>query len=211
VPVGRLAGLAFASSLAQAGVAVALVYGLVAALGLGRGAVEGAAERWVTPVGHALIAGLGLWLVWRGVAGLRRAAAKAARDHDHDPHDHHDHGPQCNHAHGPTLEDARRVSGWRDGAALVAGIAMRPCSGALFVLVLTWQFGIPLAGIVGAFAMGLGTAVVTVATALMAVWAREGFLAGIGESRVLRVLPLVELVLGAVIFTVALGLFAQAI
>jgi hypothetical protein len=59
VPVGRLAGLALASSLAQAAVAVGLVYAALAVLGLTRTAVEGAAERWMTPVGHAMIAGLG--------------------------------------------------------------------------------------------------------------------------------------------------------
>ena len=35
----------------------------------------------------------------------------------------------------PTVEEVERISGWRDGLALVAGIALRPCSGALFVLV----------------------------------------------------------------------------
>jgi hypothetical protein len=67
---GRLAGLALASGLAQAGVAVALVYALVAALGLARGAVEGVAQDWLTPAGHAMVAGLGLWLIWRGARRL---------------------------------------------------------------------------------------------------------------------------------------------
>lgn len=201
VPVGRLAGLALISSLAQAAVAVALVYSLVAALGLARGAVEGTAEDWLTPMGHAMIAGLGLWLVLRGVRGL-------GHDHGHDhghAHDHR-HGPGCGHAHGPSVAEVERVAGWRDAALLVAGIAVRPCSGALFVLVLTWQLGIALAGVVGAFVMGLGTALVTVAVALMAVWAREGALAGLGGGRLARVLPLLELTLGTAIALAALML-----
>lgn len=199
VPVGRLAGLALLSSLAQAAVAVALVYALVAALGLARGAVEGTAEDWLTPMGHAMIAGLGLWLVLRGVRGLKH-------DHGHDHGHEHEHGPGCGHAHGPSVAEVERVTGWRDAALLVAGIAIRPCSGALFVLVLTWQLGIAPAGVIGAFVMGLGTALVTVAVALMAVWAREGALAGLGGGRVARVLPLLELTLGTAIALAALML-----
>jgi nickel/cobalt transporter (NicO) family protein len=236
VPVGRLAGLALVSSLAQAAVAVALVYALVAVLGLTRGAVETAAADWVTPVGHAMIAGLGLWLVWRGVSGLRRAAAEGqrhapagqpqpvplvhhghdhGRDHGHG-HDHahehgHEHGPGCGHAHGPTLEEVQGVRSFRDAAALVAGIALRPCSGALFVLILTWQLGIAMAGVIGAFVMGLGTATVTVAVAVMAVWTREGAFAALPQGRVGRAVPVLELALGGVIAAAALGLLAGSI
>ncbi len=228
VPVGRLAGLALASSLGQAAVAVGLVYAVLAVLGLGRVAVEGAAERWVTPFGHAMIAGLGLWLVWRGVRGLEvwKGARTAHSVHDRDPdhhhshhshhhqihdHDHdHVHGPDCGHAHGPTLEQVSEVKGWRDGLALVAGIALRPCSGALFVLILTWQLGVAPAGVAGAFIMGLGTALVTGGTAILSVWAREGALQGLGGGRIARVMPLVELAVGAVLAAAALGLLIGA-
>ena len=213
VPVVRLAGLAFAASLAQALVAIALVYALLAVLGLTRVGVEGVAERWVTPVGHAMIAGLGLWLVWRGVRGLARTTqADAAGGHDHDHHHdhhhdpHHVHGPECTHAHGPTLDQVEAVGGWRDAAALIAGIALRPCSGALFVLIITFQFGIALAGVVGALVMGLGTALVTVAAALIAVWAREGALTGLGLGRFAGALPVIELAVGAIIAFAATGL-----
>ena len=236
VPVGRLAGLALASSLAQAAVAVVLVYAVLTVLGLGRVAVEGAAERWVTPFGHAMIAGLGLWLVWRGLRALgvvgRTGDAgsadghrhdhgdQAAHDHAHAAHDHgaahshdhdhggpyHVHGPHCGHAHGPSLEEVAQVKGWRDGLALVAGIALRPCTGALFVLILTWQLGVALAGVAGAFVMGLGTALVTCGTAVLSVWLREGAVYELGGGRIARVFPVVELAVGLVIAGAALGL-----
>lgn len=103
------------------------------------------------------------------------------------------------------------VHRFRDGLALVAGIALRPCSGALFVLVLTWQLGIALAGVIGAVVMGLGTATVTVAVALMAVWAREGAFAALPQGRIGRAIPLVELALGLVIAGAALGLLVRSI
>lgn len=216
VPVGRLAGLALASSLAQAAVAVGLVYAALAVLGLTRTAVEGAAEDWVTPVGHAMILGLGLWLVWRGFRGMQAEAASHGHGHQHEhhhDHHHHDHvhGPHCTHAHGPSVAEVERVGSFRDGLALVAGIAMRPCSGALFVLVLTWQLGIALAGVAGAFVMGLGTALVTVGAALVAVWAREGALSGLGSATVARAMPVAQLVIGAVIAAAAGGLLVQSL
>jgi len=227
VPVGRLAGLAVAASLAQAAVAVALVYAVVAVLGLTRVTVEGTAERWMTPVGHAMIAGLGLWLVWRGLRGLQRAGGQAPQGvqdqghgvgdghgdghgHAHGPADpHHVHGPDCGHAHGPSLEEVAQVRGWRDAALLVGGIALRPCSGALFVLVLTWQLGIAAAGVIGAFVMGAGTAAVTVAVAALAVWAREGVLEGLGGGRWARTVPVLELAVGGTIALAALGLLVR--
>jgi ABC-type nickel/cobalt efflux system permease component RcnA len=219
VPMAPLAGLALASSLAQAAVAVALVYAAVAVLGLSRLAVEGAADQWMAPASHAMIAGLGLWLAWRGLRGLRRQGA-AQHDHGHGhahghihDHDHtHDaHCATCGHAHGPTLEEVSRLTGWRDALALVAGIALRPCTGALFVLILTWQLGIAAAGIAGAFIMGLGTASVTVGVAALAVWAREGALQGLGGGRLARALPMMELTFGALIAITAMWLLAGAV
>lgn len=212
VPMGRLAGLALASSLAQAAVAVVLVYAVVAGLGLSRLAVEGAAERWMTPASHAMIAGLGLWLVWRGARGLQKPQIASHSHHDHD-HDHDHTCATCGHAHGPSLEEVSRLTGWRDTLALIAGIAMRPCSGALFVLILTWQLGIAFSGVIGAFAMGLGTALVTVAVAALSVWAREGSLSGweLGGGRVARMLPAVELAVGGLIAGSALALLARSI
>jgi nickel/cobalt transporter (NicO) family protein len=200
--------------------------------------VEGAADRWMTPASHAMVAALGLWLAWRGVRGLRRQSAAQVTDghdhghghrhdhghdhghghhdhshhaHSHDAHSTHAHCDTCGHAHGPTLDEVSRLTGWRDALALVAGIAMRPCTGALFVLILTWQLGIGATGIAGAFIMGLGTALVTVVTAALAVWAREGALQGLGGGSLARALPLLELAFGALIAVAALWLLAGSV
>lgn len=219
-----LAGVALASSLAQAGVAVALVYAGVLALGWTRERMVGMAEGALAMASWAAIAAIGLWLVWRGGRGVWRGVQAGAeqggahehhhhhdhgRDHDH----HHDHGPDCGcgHAHGPTVEEVARLTGWRDTAALIASVAVRPCSGALFLLILTFQLGIGAAGVAGAFAMGLGVAVVTIGVAVLAVWSREGALAGLGEARIWRLMPVLELAAGAVIAALALGMLGALI
>jgi ABC-type nickel/cobalt efflux system permease component RcnA len=222
VPFVRLAGVALASSLAQAAVAVGLVYAVVALLGLGRSQAEGLAEEVMAPLGTLMVAGVGLWLVWRGVAGLRAQGAESSGSHHHHHYaheDHHDHAPHshgavcdtCGHAHGPTVDEVQHLTGWRDTLALVAGIAMRPCSGALFLLILTWQLGIASAGIIGTFAMGLGTAMVTIGVAAMAVWAREGALASLPGQGAARFLPWFEIIAGLVVAVAALSLLTAAL
>ena len=225
VRLGPLAGVALASSLAQAGVAVVLVYAGVLALGWTRERMVGMAEGALAMASWAAIAAIGLWLVWRGGRGVWQAtrSEKQGRSggHGHDHHDHahhhdhhhHDHGPDCGcgHAHGPTVEEVARLTGWRDTAALIASVAVRPCSGALFLLILTFQLGIGAAGVAGAFAMGLGVAVVTIGVAVLAVWSREGALAGLGEARIWRLMPVLELAAGAVIAVLALGMLGALI
>lgn len=195
--------IAFAASMAQAAVAVAIVAALFAVLGWTREAVLGVSEDMMAPVGHVLVGLVGAWLVWRGAARIWRAPAHQ-HDHDHDHgHHHHVHDEHCNHVHGPTLEEVTALTGWRDTAVLIAGIAIRPCSGALFLLILTFQMGIAVAGIAGTFVMGLGTASVTVAVALLAVWSREGALATLSETRLARALPVIEMVAGGLVIIVA--------
>ncbi|MBL8562300.1 MAG: hypothetical protein JNN06_08475 [Gemmobacter sp.] len=220
VPVARLAAIALASSLAQSTVAVGLVLGLVMAFGWARASVEGLAEALFLPLSHGLIAALALWLIARGLRGLRAAhlAAQAgpirlpgqggAGQAGHPP------GCACGQSHGPSLKQIEAADNPRAALALIAAIALRPCSGALFLLVIAWQTGILAQGILGVYAMGLGTALVTVAVAVLAGWSREGALAAL-PARALPALErgqaLVELMAGAVILAVALPLLVASL
>lgn len=212
-----LAGIAVLTALAQAAVAVALVYGGLWLLGWTRDQLVGVAEGAMTVASYAAIATIGLWLAWRGGRALWRAqgAGDASHEHHHDHHDHHhhNHGPDCGcgHAHGPAPEAVEKLTGWRDTAALVAGVAVRPCSGALFLLVLTWQLGIAGAGIAGAFAMGAGVASVTVMVAGLAVWSREGALSALPGQSLARALPVVELAAGLAITALALSMLSGSL
>lgn len=212
VPLLRLSMLALASSLAQSLVAIALVLAGITVLGWTREQMVGVSDRVMTPISYGAIMALGLWLVWRGFRKVIRqtkrgsvvAQGHASHAHDHGHHHHnHVHDEHCGHAHGPSLQEAEQVTGMRDAFGLIAGIAMRPCTGALFLLILTWQMGIFGSGVAGVMAMGIGTATVTVAVAMMAVWAREGALASLPGARIAAALPVLELGAGLVVAMVA--------
>ena len=197
----RLGSLAVASSVAQGLGAIILVSAGIAVLDLTRQQLVGVAEVTLAPLSHGAIGLIGVWLVLRGL----RAFLRLRRDQGHAPADETCAG--CGHRHGPTATEAAAVTGWRDGAALVGAIALRPCSGALLLLVLTWQMGIYAAGLAGTLAMSLGTASVTLATAALAVALRRGGTAPLGDGRGARVVfPLLELGAGAAVILLAFGL-----
>lgn len=201
-----LAAIALVSSLAQATTAVALVYGGIFLLGWTRERMEGVTEQVLDPLGYAAVGGIGLWLVWRGWCGLARRTP-VAHHHDHDHHHHHDHDHAencgCGHKHAPDLAEVAALTGWRDAAVLIAGIAIRPCTGALFLLILTWRMQIGAVGILGAYAMALGTATVTLAVAGLTVWAREGALAALPGGQIARAVPVLELAGGVLVLLIA--------
>jgi ABC-type nickel/cobalt efflux system permease component RcnA len=234
VRLAPLAAIAAASSAMQATVAVALVYGGAFALGWGRVQVEGAADDWLAPAGLIAMLAIGLWLLVRGVRGLGLRLTPASptlalagggqtrdyaefHDHRHGHETDHGHGPAaacdtCGHRHGPAPEDIARLSGWRDAVLLVGAIGLRPCTGALFLLILTWRMGLTWAGIAGAYAMAMGTALVTVAVAALSVSARDGAHLWAGRLALLRVLaPAAELVVGALVVAVSAQLLMQAL
>lgn len=209
----RLAAIGLAASLGQAVTAVALVYAGVLLLSLGREQMVGLTEDIMAPVSYGAIALIGGWLILRGVRHVRTSAADHQHDHDH--HHDHDHDgacSSCGHRHGPTPEEVAGARSITEVLALIGSIAIRPCTGALFVLIITWQMGIPLAGIAGAFAMALGTATITIAVGLGAVGMRGGLVASLANGGLAaRLLPAVEIFAGLVIALIAGGLLLRSI
>ena len=206
----RLSVISVLASLGQAVTAVVLVHAGLWLLGWTREAVTGVAEDALAPVSYGAIVLIGLWLLLRG---LRKLIWRPAPAHHHD-HDHHGDGAceVCGHKHGPTMEEVTAVTSLREAAVLIAGIAIRPCTGALFVLVITWQMGIPWAGIAGTFVMALGTALVTVIVAAGAVGLRGGMLGSLaGSGLATRVVPVIEIAAGALVVLGAGALFLRAI
>lgn len=110
-------------------------------------------------------------------------------------------------AHGPTPEQAARVSSLRDAVVLVLSIAIRPCTGAIFLLVIAWQMDLALAGALAVLTMGFGTAALTSLVAISSIAARSvaGFSAQAGRGWRF-VMPGMQVFSGAMIALISLGL-----
>ena len=214
VAATRLVGLAVASSLAQAFTAIILVYVAIWALGWGRTQLTDVADGVFAPLSYGLIAAVGAWLIIRGLRHYRSNKPAGHHAHDHDHHHHDDDGVcgTCGHAHGPTPDQAANVKSTRDAIAVIAAIAIRPCTGAVFLLILTHALGLQWAGIMGALVMGLGTAVFTGCVAFAAVGLRESTLAQMaGGQGTARLMACVEILAGGVIAALALQLLMRVL
>ncbi|WP_116793397.1 nickel/cobalt transporter [Achromobacter dolens] len=113
----------------------------------------------------------------KGAAALRAIAIHApapisqggVHGHAHvHPHDHHD-DCGCGHAHVPPPEQVTGPLNWRRAWSAIFAVGLRPCSGALIVLVFALSQGFFLAGVASALAMGLGTGLTVAALACLAV------------------------------------------
>lgn len=154
----RLAVLTVLSSLAQAGTAILLVGLLVFTLRLNVRDAADFTETWLAPLSAVAIALIGFVLVSRGVRALHQSHGTGKIDAGHND-DYKACG--CNHALGPTFEKAYTLNSKREALSIVASIAIRPCAGALFVLVIAARFDVFGAGIIAVLAMALGTAATT--------------------------------------------------
>jgi nickel/cobalt transporter (NicO) family protein len=183
--------LSFASALMQALVAVAIV-GICALLLNATARTMCGAEKAIEIVSYALIAAFGARLVWtKGGAFIRAlqapqpmpaivGAAHHHQGHGHDHGHHHDHHAHDHvhdehrgHSHGPAPTELAGPGGWRRGLGAIFAVGLRPCSGAILVLVFALAQGMFWAGITATLVMGLGTAITVATIAVLAVSARD--------------------------------------
>jgi nickel/cobalt exporter len=90
----------------------------------------------------------------------------------HHGHDHDDHASAWGHAHAPEPQELAGPGGWKRGLSAIIAVGLRPCSGAILVLVFALAQGLFWAGVASTFIMGLGTAITVAAIATLAVGAR---------------------------------------
>jgi nickel/cobalt exporter len=94
-----------------------------------------------------------------------------AHDHHHD-HDHEDEASAWGHAHAPEPQELTGRHWFRRGLAAIIAVGLRPCSGAVIVLVFALAQGLFWIGVASTFLMGVGTAITVAAIATLAVGAR---------------------------------------
>lgn len=188
--------LSFASALMQSLVAI-LIVGISAWILNATAKTMCKAEGAIEIASYGLIALFGLRLVWvkgrtfiRALQVAQPVPAIAGVPHDHHDHGHHHHhhdhshahdhhghdhvhDEHCGHSHGPTPSELAGPGGWRRGFAAILTVGIRPCSGAILVLVFALAQGLFWAGIAATFLMGLGTAITVAAIAVVAVSAKD--------------------------------------
>ncbi len=156
----------------QAVVAIALVGVANLLLGVTAQSMTAATEM-VEKAAFAAVAMLGAWLVWRKGSALW-ATLRAPRveknsrfqcDDGSSPH-----GADCPHCIAPDPSRLRGDFSLRQAAATVFAAGLRPCSGALLVLVFAAATGAFSIGLWAVLAMAAGTALTTSALATGAVF-----------------------------------------
>jgi ABC-type nickel/cobalt efflux system permease component RcnA len=164
--------LAFLSALAQAVTAIVAVGALAIILGLTHRAVAGAVPL-IERASFAFVIAVGAMLLWRALRPSH------GHNHHHDEHDHardhhhqHDHSHD-GHAHMPGPQEIRQAHGWRDMAAIVLAVGLRPCTGAILVLLYALTRGAFLVGALSSLAMSIGTAITVSLLAVLTVMSRK--------------------------------------
>lgn len=185
--------ISFLAAAVQGMMAIALVGILVIAF-KGTGFQVTAWVRHLETASYALVFAVGfflllsvlrrLWHRWRASVPDETAHQSHA-DHGH-THDHkHNHDHNHGHDHGHNHEDCEAcghivnvsdIAGpmsWRKMAAVVFAVGIRPCSGAVVVLIFALAQGLFWAGVAATFAMAFGTAITVSVLATLALGSRQ--------------------------------------
>jgi ABC-type nickel/cobalt efflux system permease component RcnA len=165
--VRRSIAVSFMAALVQACSAIALVF--VGMMVFGQTARSlGGLEARLEVVSGVLIACLGLYLlvsrVWRFVRGRSALPAAALQSAHVDC--------SCDHAHFVQPAVVASAWSWRSAWLLALSVGIRPCTGALLLLVFARSQGLLWAGLLGTVAMAIGTAATVSALATAAVGSR---------------------------------------
>ncbi|GLR10447.1 nickel transporter [Mixta theicola] len=157
--------LTLAAAIVQGAVAVALVTVMLVILQTSSRQLH-LSSYWLEKGSYLLVTALGVWLCWRALRQLGRNGALRIQqlrplDHQHNEH------CGCGHQHLPDNQQLARATGWKISLLVVLSMGLRPCSGAIMMLLFSRVIGVYAWGVLSALAMALGTALTVSMMALL--------------------------------------------
>lgn len=158
-------GLTLAASLLQGLVAIGLVVIVLTLLRLPARQLH-LSSFWLEKGSYALVGVLGLLLCWRALKKLRLLLRKP-KFTAFTPHHVHDQHCGCGHQHMPDPKQLERDEDWRARLMIILSMGMRPCSGAIMVLLFSKVIGVFGWGVASALAMAAGTSLTISSLALL--------------------------------------------
>jgi ABC-type nickel/cobalt efflux system permease component RcnA len=123
-------------------------------------------------VSYGIIALLGLWMAWTALRGGHHHA----HEHEHE----HEHGHE--HEKDAAAPPASRGDLWH-AMGTGAAIGLRPCSGAILVLLFTLANGLFAIGVIATFAMGFGVSLTVAVVSLGSLGLRHSLAKVKGSQR----------------------------
>ncbi|MFT2098271.1 nickel/cobalt transporter [Marinomonas sp. 2405UD66-6] len=181
-PLRRGISLSFLCAGAQGIMAVLVIVVLSQVFSLAGKAMQ--ISRFFEVASFAAVGLIGVWMLTRLLRGKSSCGHDHSKDHLHDhshghSHEHshshshdHSHGYSCcSHHEQQASEEAKtaRRSIW----AMTLAVGIRPCTGAILVLLFSLSTGIFQWGLAATFAMSLGTAITVATLAGISVFVRD--------------------------------------
>lgn len=164
--------LAVAAAFCQGLVAIIIVYGLVSLAGWLPRETQSAIV-WSERASFALVALIGAFLLLRGARSLYRRLRASHQSSCRNGHSHDDeHDESCGHVHMPSANTVAAASDLKTMIGVVLSIGIRPCTGAVIVLVFAKAVSLAWVGVFAVLAMSAGTALAIGSMAAAAVGLR---------------------------------------
>lgn len=164
--------LTIAAAVLQGGVAIALVTVMLMALRLSSRQLH-LSSFWLEKCSYLLVIGLGMWLCWRAIGRIitllrkpRLTVHRLVPLSEKAGHQHSEHCG-CGHQHVPDSAMLDKAVSGKTKALVVLSMGLRPCSGAIMMLLFSKVIGVYWWGVLSAMAMAVGTAVTVTGMALL--------------------------------------------
>ncbi|RPE02296.1 nickel/cobalt transporter [Candidatus Pantoea deserta] len=160
--------LTLLASLLQGGVAIGLVTLMLVLLQTSARQLHLSSD-WLEKASYLLVTALGVWLSGRSLKALWQRLRPPPAMRIHAVRACHQHHARCGcgHAHLPDAQQVADAVSVKTQLLLVASMGLRPCSGAIMMLLFSRVIGVYLWGVLSAAVMALGTALTISAIGLL--------------------------------------------